>query len=126
MHECQSVFPFRESNVIRVIVILVVLTLIVVPTALIVWRVVKALRPKPAPLSDNPEDFTHIHLDGRLSAVELMAAKNELREKQKLLTDRRELALVNKQIEEADRLLYDLDYPADDNRPFTPTKKVMQ
>lgn len=98
---------------IKTVFILVMGTLIVVPTALIVWRLIKRIRPKPVELPSNPEEFTHVHLDTRLSNVELMAAKRELQEKLSLLKNKQELALVQQEIARADSLLYDRQYPPD-------------
>ena len=106
-------------------IIVAFLVVIVLPIALLAWRVLRRMLPQPVPLPDNPEEFTHLHLDKSMSAVELMAKKNELRDKQLILTNRQEIALVERQIAEADSMLADLQYPIDDGQVI-PNRKIAQ
>ncbi len=113
---------------IRMMIITLVLTLVVVPTCLLAWRIIKRLRPKPVELPSDPEEFTHVHLDARLSNVELMAAKRELQEKLSILKNKQELAMVQQEIARADSLLYDRQYPPDGEVAVQPPhqRKVLQ
>lgn len=112
---------------IRTVIIVVFLFVVLLPVALLAWRIIKRWLPQSEPLPDNPEDFTHLHLDKSMTAVELMAKKNELRDKQMILTNRQQIALVERQIAEADSMLADLQYPSDGD-PAVPVqpRKVAQ
>lgn len=104
----------------KLIIIAVIVGMFVVPVGILAWKVYRRLHPAPKPIDDmTPEEFTHLHLDKSMTSIELMAAQRELRDKQEILTNMKERALVQQQIDQIDQQLITLECPPDDGKPLS-------
>ena len=97
----------------KLIIIGIVMSLFLVPVTVLAWKIYRRLHPAPKPVDDmTPEEFTHLHLDKSMTSIELMAAQRELRDKQEILTNMKERALVQRQIDQINQQLLAIECPS--------------